>query len=136
MPSWSLWALIAFLAWGLWALLPKVVTQHIDPRSAIVYEALGALTVAAVVLASLGFRPAWHGGAVALAFLTGVLGILGGLAYLFAVQRGPVSLIAVLTALYPLVTVALAYVWFGETLSPRQWLGVLLALLAMALILP
>ncbi len=135
MPSWSFWALIAFLAWGVWALLPKLVTRHIDPRSAILYEALGALTVAVVVLASLGLRPAWHAGAAALAFLTGVLGILGGLAYLYAVQRGPVSLIAVLTALYPLVTVALAYVWFGETLSPRQWLGVWLALLAMALIL-
>lgn len=135
MPAWSLWALIAFLAWGLWALLPKIVTQHIDPRSALVYEAIGALTVAVAVLASLGFRPAWHAGAAALAFLTGVLGILGGLAYLHAVQRGPVSLIAVLTALYPLVTVALAYVWFGETLSPKQWLGVLLAMLAMVLIL-
>lgn len=134
MSSWSLWALLAFLAWGLWALLPKIVTRHIDPRSAIVYEALGALTVALAMLVSLGFRPAWHGGAAALAFLTGVLGILGGLAYLYAVQRGPVSLIAVLTALYPLVTVALAYVWFDETLSARQWLGVLLALLAMALI--
>jgi transporter family protein len=134
MPSWTLPAFIAFLTWGLWALLPKITTSLMDPRSVLFYQALGAFLAALAVLASLGFRPMFDARAVPLALLTGALGMAGGLAYLYAISRGPASLVAVLTALYPLLTVALAYLFLGETISPRQWLGIALALLSIALI--
>jgi transporter family protein len=134
MPSWTLPAFIAFLTWGVWALLPKITTRFIDPRSALFFQALGALAVALLVLASLGFRPMLDARAVPLALATGALGVIGGLAYLYAIARGPATLIAVLTALYPLLTVVLAYVFLGEAVSLRQWLGIALALVAIVLI--
>lgn len=134
MHSWQLPAFIAFVMWGLWALFPKITTSYIDPRSALFFQALGAFGVALVVLASLNFRPMLHGVAVPLALLTGVLGISGGLAYMYAISRGPATLIAVLTALYPLLTVALAYFFMNEPVSLRQWLGIALALLSIVLI--
>lgn len=135
MSAWLLPALIAFVLWGLWAYIPKITTQHIDPRSALVFQAVGAFAFGLVVLATLGFRPMLHERALPLALLTGVLGIAGGLAYLYAVARGPVTLISVLTALYPVLTVLLANLFLGEAVSPRQWLGILLGLAAIILVI-
>lgn len=134
MSSWYLPAFLAFALWGLWAFIPKLTVQYIDPRSALFFQAVGAFAFGLVVLASLGFRPMLHERALPLALLTGVLGVGGGLAYLYAVARGPVILISILTALYPALTVLLAYVFLGETVSPRQWLGIILAAIAIVLI--
>ncbi len=135
MSSWLFPALIAFVLWGLWAYIPKVTTQHIDPRSALVFQAVGAFAFGLVVLATLGLRPMLHERALPLALLTGVLGMAGGLAYLYAIARGPVTLISVLTALYPVLTVLLANLFLDETVSPRQWLGILLGLVAIVLVI-
>jgi transporter family protein len=43
---------------------------------------------------------------------------------------GAASIVVPLTALYPLVTVLLGYLFLGERLNPTQWLGVFLALVA------
>lgn len=134
MQSWQLPAFIAFVLWGLWALFPKLTTSYIDPRSALFFQALGAFGVALVVLATLGFRPQVDARAVPLALLTGVLGMSGGIAYLYAISRGPAMLVSVLTALYPLLTVVLAWLFMGETVSGRQWLGIVLAMVSIALI--
>ncbi len=122
------------MLWGLWALFPKVTTQHIDPRSALFFQAVGAFAATLLVLVSLNFRPILHVLAVPLASLTGALGILGGLAYLYAVSRGPVGLVSVVTALYPLLTVALAHWFLAEPVTLRQGVGIVLALLAIVLI--
>lgn len=134
MSSWLFPAFIAFVLWGLWAFVPKITVQYVDPRSALFFQALGAFLFGLVVLASLEFRPMLHERALPLALITGVMGVAGGLAYLYAVARGPVGLISVLTALYPLITVLLAHFFMGETISLRQWLGIGLALLSIVLI--
>lgn len=134
MPPWVAPAALAFLFWGIWAFLPKLTTRYVDPASAIVYHALGGLVVALVALAMLGFRPAADPRGVGLAVLTGVLGIGGALAYLYAVLRGPVAVIATVTALYPVLTVALAAAFLHEPLTLRQALGVVLGLVAIALV--
>lgn len=133
MQTWYLPAFLAFVFWGLWALFPKITTSLIDPRSALFFQALGAFCVALVVLATLHFRPQWDARAVPLALLTGALGMTGGIAYMFAISRGPAMLVSVLTALYPLLTVVLAWAFMGEAVSLRQWAGIVLALVAMAL---
>ena len=135
MPSWTLPAFIAFVTWGLWALLPKITTGLIDPRSVLFFQALGAFLTALVVLATLGFKPMVEARAVSLALLTGALGMAGGLAYLYAISRGPATLVAVTTALYPLLTVVLAATFLGESVSLRQWTGIGLGLVSIILII-
>lgn len=135
MPSWTLPAFIAFVTWGLWALLPKITTSLIDPRSVLFFQALGAFLTALVVLATLGFKPMVEARAVSLALLTGALGMAGGLAYLYAISRGPATLVAVVTALYPLLTVVLATIFLGESVSLKQWLGIGLGLVSIVLII-
>ena len=56
MMGWKLPAFGVFLAWGLWSFVPKLTVRYIDPRSAAVYESLGALLVALGICFSLQCR--------------------------------------------------------------------------------
>lgn len=133
MHQWTIPAAATFICWGIWAFLPKLTTQYIDPKSAMIYEAAGGLVVALVVLLMLGLRPAADGRGILLAVLTGMLGILGALGYLFAVVRGPVTVIATVTALYPVLAIVLAYLFLNEPITLKQSLGICLGLVAIVL---
>jgi transporter family protein len=132
--EWILPAIGTFVFWGLYAFLPKLATGHIDPRSATVYLALGSLSVTVVILASLGFRPEVHPQAIFLTVIAGILVNLGNLCYLTALSKGPASLVAALTALYPALVIVLAMTFLGEPITRRQAVGVTLSLVSMFLI--
>ena len=59
--------------------------------------------------------------------------MVANILFLLAVQTGMLSVVAVLASLYPVVTVVLARV-FGEDVSPTQWAGVMLSVVAVGLI--
>jgi bacterial/archaeal transporter family protein len=124
----------AFILWGLWSFIPKITTRYITPKSAILFEVLGGIVVAAAVLISMRFKPDIHPVGIALALTTGILGFSGALLFLYAVSKGPVSLVAVLSALYPVITVLLSIMILKEAISMKQWLGIALGLVSMLLI--
>jgi drug/metabolite transporter (DMT)-like permease len=64
----------------------------------------------------------------------GALEVLAAITLLLALQRGPVSVAAVLASLYPVTTTFLAAFVLRERLRGRQLAGVALALVAVALI--
>ncbi len=134
MTGWVLPAFGVILAWGLWGFLPKLTTQYLSPRSVMVYEVFGAIFVALLVLYSMQFRleASWRG--AGLAVMAGAMGIVGALCYVLAMARGPVALIVTFTALYPILSIGLAWLILGETISIRQGMGIVLGLVAMVLI--
>lgn len=134
MTGWFPFALGALLLWGIWGFLPKLATPYMRPLSLLVYEAAGTALVGVAVLGLLGFRPEAHPRGAILGVLTGIAGGAGALCFLLAVSRGRASVVVTLTALYPLVTIALALLILREPLGPRQAVGMALALLAMALL--
>ena len=73
--------------------------------------------------------PAWG-----LAIGSGALSALANLAFLLAVRSGDLSIVAVITALYPGATVVLARVVLGERLHPAQVAGLAAAALAVSLL--
>lgn len=73
-------------------------------------------------------------GAVKLTASAGVAEAASSVLVLLAYQRGPVAVAAVLGGFYPLSTVALARVVLVERLQRIQWVGVVLAVLAIPLI--
>lgn len=133
-PAWLLPVVVSFVCWGLWAFVPKITTRYLDPRSAMVFEGVGGVVILLVVLFQIGFKPTWDPRGAGLAVITGLAGTAGALAYLFAVQRGPVALVATISALYPALTLLLSMVFLGETISLKQFVGILLGLCAMVLI--
>lgn len=66
--------------------------------------------------------------------LVGIGDILANVFLLLAYRSGLISLVSVLTSLYPAVTVLLAVVILKEPLARRQLIGVALALVAVGLI--
>lgn len=75
------------------------------------------------------WRSAARPGAVA-----GVLGAGATISYLAATGHGPLAVVAVLTALYPAVTVLLARVVLGERWGRVQGVGMVIAALAVVLV--
>jgi transporter family protein len=134
MSAW-VWAGLACCAmWGLSRFFPKLATQHIDPQSAFAFEVAGEAIIAVAILAGAGFRPNLQLRGVSYALLAGVFGGLGVYAYLLGAQRGHVSQLVIVSALYPVITVLLGVLVLGEPFSARQLAGLVLALAAILLV--
>jgi bacterial/archaeal transporter family protein len=134
MKDWMLPTLGAMLCWGVWGFIPKLTTRYLSPQSAIVYEVLGAICLAVIALFSLKFQPDYHPMGMFLAVMTGMLGFLGAFCFLSAVSTGPVTLVATLSALYPVISVLLAVTFLHESITLRQVFGIALALAAVILV--
>jgi transporter family protein len=124
---------MTLICWGIWGFIPKITTRYINPLSASVFEGLGSAVFALIVLFSLSFKPEIHPKGVSLAFITGLLGMLGALFYLFAMPRGKVSVIATIVALNPAITIALAYFFLKEPITLKEGLGMVFACVAIVL---
>lgn len=117
-------------------------TQYIalsqPEASAGAWPLVSAEVTAALFIATLGRRSscppgAWRAG-IGPALVAGTLGGMATLLYLLATDRGPLPVIAVLTGLYPAVTVVLARTVLGEGWSRLQQAGLLIAALSVVLI--
>ena len=131
--NWLLPATVTFICWGIWAFVPKITTRYIHPMSAMIFETVGVIIAGFVVLTLVGFRPEIHPKGVGLAVFTGLVGMTGALGFLFAVRVGKVSVVVMLTAMYPLVTLLLAHFLLKEPITLKQGLGMLCALAAIVL---
>src|SRR5690242_19065262 len=111
---WLPWCLAALISWGCWGLFPKLATNYISPRSAFMYEALGAAVAAAVAGVLMGSRPEINAKGMLFGMLTGIAALTGAWFYVNAAARGRVSVVVTLTALYPSITILLAFVVLRE----------------------
>lgn len=127
--SWLLLALIPIVLWGVAALLQKIATRELTGERATLWFLGAFVPVAAFLmvrdpLAGVPTPRTWG-----LVVLLGLTFALGNFALLAAFARhGKASVIAPLAGLYPLVSIPLAMVWFGERLGGREQLGIVLAL--------
>lgn len=96
-------------------------------------QAIAVATVVAIGLAAGRPGGTWRA-AVRPAALTGVLGGIANLSYLAATGEGQLSVVAVVTALYPAVTIVLARGMLHERWAPVQSAGLVLSALAVACI--
>jgi transporter family protein len=134
MADWIGFAMLAIVLWGVVGLLQKLGASHVSSHSLIVWVTAGFILLLPWFLVSTrlsALRP------IDLAIGVGV-GVINGLGswFLFAaLERGAKATVAIpLTALYPLVTVVLAVTFLGETLTPKQWAGLALAIVAAGLL--
>lgn len=98
-------------------------------------ESAVAVMVVAIVFAFLR-RPAGtkvDRGGVGIALGSGLLLAVGNGLFVLALQHGSLALVTVLVSLYPLATILLARAVLDGNVSPVQWFGVGLAVLAAAM---
>lgn len=131
-PQWLLWALLAVLCWGLWAVTSKLIGSGLSAGQSQALSTLGLLPVMAI-LAVLGSKqkPANAKRGCAFGFTAGTLVAGGNIAYYHAVSiGGKAATVVSITALYPLVTVALAVALLKERLNKIQLAGIATSLVS------
>lgn len=133
--DWLWYSLATIVLWSAWTLLAKAAADAIPPLQMFLIYTLGGFPVVALIYGAIGFRVeksrrGWFYG-----LLSGVLSGAGGIAFFEALRSGSsTAVVATLTSLYPLGTVAVAPWLLKERLSRSQWVGVGFALVAIALL--
>ncbi len=130
MNSWQLFTAVTLFTWGIWGFGSKLAANAVPPRTALLFQCVGVLAFSLVVLSMESFRVPWNKAGFGWAFLAGFFAFVGFLAYFAALQKGPTSVVVVVTALYPLVTIVLSIAFLHERLNLRQGVGIVLAVVA------
>src|SRR5579872_6926904 len=133
MTNWFVATLISLFSFGLWGLFTKLSVVHIDSKSALVYQTAGVLLVGLFALSMMNFKPAADLKGFTYAMLTGIAYGVGCLFYFVAASKGKIITVVTLTALYPLVTIILAYLLLKEAVSIKQCAGIFLAFMSILL---
>ena len=137
MPRWLAFSLLTILVWGAWGGVSKVASGGVDADTNQVFFTFGLLPLILLVWRSSRAKTRREGRriGIAWAFLTGILGGTGNIAFFHAlVMGGKASIVAPVTALFPLVTVILAVTLLHERIGTAQKIGLLLALGAIYLL--
>ena len=132
--SWLNISILTVLLWGIWGFLAKVSTKYINQPSAQAFSFLGGMLSMLIAFKFIGQPIQTNPRGVAAAFADGFFGALGTLCFYFALSRGAGSLTVSITALYPIVTLILAYFFLGEVITLKQGIGILFAVLSIYLI--
>lgn len=133
MNSWLTFPILALVFWGLSDFFPKLAMGFISSNSAVVYQSVGAAVIGAVVLLFLvGLKPESDTRGIIFSILAGMTLMLGYLFFTIALSKGiKLSVVVPIAALYPIVTIALAFLILKESVTLWQGIGMVLALAAM-----
>lgn len=138
MPKWLVYSVLTIGCWGAWGAVSKLASNDIDANTNQVLFTLGLLPLIAIAVRSPSLSVGVGGvrrAGIGWAFLTGILGGAGNIAFFRAlVVGGQASIVVPVTALFPLVTVILALAVLRERIGLLQKIGLALALIAIYLI--
>lgn len=100
----------------------------------VVSQRLTAFVLAVGVGLAAGRRPFADLGSVRWSILAGVLGACGVASTVYGGQRGPIAPVIVAGSMYPAVAVGLAWLFMHQRLTHRQMVGLVAALVGVALV--
>jgi bacterial/archaeal transporter family protein len=121
---------ITLLTWGVVGILQKLSTNYISAESSLIWLVVGYLLLEPILYPgkSLFGYSRWN---LMWALLSGALNALGAWALFAALKNGgKASIVAPLTALYPLVVILLVPFVLHESITRLQVLGIACSLVA------
>jgi len=134
LPPWFWFAAVVLISWGVVGLLQKLSTNYISAESSLIWLVVGFFLLQPVLYPGKVLF-GYSARSLVWALLSGVFNALGAWALFAAMKNGgKASIVAPLTALYPLVVVLVAPVVLHESINRTQGLGVLCALVAVVLL--
>lgn len=127
--------LAMLLAWGVWGIAAKLAIKEIGMQALLWGQAaaLGLFPLYFLLFKEL-LPLQFNSLGIAWSVCAGALGVLGTMVLYLLLRAAPTSVVIPLSALYPVVTVVLAYVFLHEELSLPRVLGVVCALAAIWLL--
>jgi len=132
--TWYFYAIMTVVTWGLWGVFSKLASNYTKPRQALLFQTVGVLAFAGIVLFMERFKIEWNTAGFTWAALGGFFAFVGFLTFFAALEKGSASTVVTLSALYPLVTILISITLLHEELNTRQGIGIVLALIAGALL--
>lgn len=127
------YAVVTGLCFGTFPIVSSGISDDLLVRPVVTIRIASILTVATIILVS---RQSWHvpRGLWPAMLGIGLVDMLATAAYLGALAVGPLAIAAVLTSLYPVVTVILAALVLRERITPIHAVGIAAVGAAVALI--
>jgi transporter family protein len=127
---WFLWTLLAVFCWGIWALVARLIGDGLTASHSQALSTIGILPVLVLLLRSVKSETKTRTRGMALGLVAGLFTCIGNVAYYYVLNSGKAATIVSLTALYPVVTVLLAFIFLRERLNKIQIGGVVLSFAA------
>ncbi len=117
---WYVYSVLTVVTWGLWGVFSKLASNYSKPKQALLFQTVGIMLFAVIVLFMERFRFEWSLPGFSWAALGGFLAFVGFLTFFAALDGGKASTVVTVSALYPLVTILLSIAFLHERLTPRQ----------------
>ncbi len=123
-------AIISLLLYGLWGFLGAKASQLTNAKTVFIISCIGTMIAGLMVIPLIPHRMEMSMPSLTFSLLTGLATGFGTLMFIYALQRGPAVPIVMLTALYPMITILLTFLFLNQTISLKQGIGILLSLTA------
>ena len=127
-------AVVALFSWGLWVFFANLAGETLSGEMIVIITYFVGGAVGIGYLVTRGASPTVQSGAVVYATMSGVFFGIGGLAYYAALRRGPTAMTTTIAALYFVVASIAAWLFLGESVRPRDIVGISLAIGAVAIL--
>lgn len=124
---------LIIITWGIWGFLGKYALKYVNISSLVLLETIWAILFQFVLIFLLFY---WKGKfqlnstGILLTMLTAFFSMLGLVLFYFTLSKTKVSVLVPLTALYPVITVILSFVFLKEKVTLVQGIGIALAVVA------
>jgi uncharacterized membrane protein len=128
--GWLAYAFLPMALWGLAGFLSKLATGHLSGELAALLVLVGFVLVSGLLLVVEPLPSDLSPRLWVLVVALGLMLAFGNYAVVQAYTTGKASVITPLAGLYPLVSVPLAVLLFGETVGVREMIGIACAVLA------
>jgi len=131
MQGWFLFGSVALVFFGISGITQKLRTNHVSFEMSFLWFCVAMAAISAVVAMAVPIEWRLSPSLVALAAFGGLLNGLGALTSFAALEKGgKASVVIPIINLYPLVTIAGAWMFLGEKLTATQVAGIVCALVA------
>ncbi len=130
---WLAYAIVTTLFWGVWGAFIEIPEKAGFPATlGYCVWALTTIPCAMVALAIIRWKLEYDARSVFLGSTVGFLGAGGQLILFEALRLGPAYLVFPIISVYPVITILMSVTLLKERASRRAWVGIVLALAAMA----
>jgi uncharacterized membrane protein len=132
---WLIYALITTLFWGVWGAFIEIPEKSGFPATlGYVVWSITMIPCAVIALYRINWKLEYDKRSILLGCFVGVLGAGGQLLLFQALRQGPAYIVFPIISLYPLLTIFLSLIFLKERTHRRQWIGIILALIAIFLL--
>ena len=130
-PHWFVYALLTTLSWGIWGAFIEIPEKAGFPATlGFIVWAISMIPFMAIAMLNAGWRLERRWPSIRDGLFIGLTGAGGNLLLFEALRTGPAYIVFPFVSLYPVMTVVLSLVFLKEKASPRQWVGIAVALAA------